>query len=224
MIILGLTGSIGMGKSTAATHFARQGVPVYDADANVHGLLAKGGEAIPDIVQVFPNVVINNAVDRQKLGQVVFNNPSALRTLEGILHPWVQEKKQRFLACAGRRRVPIVVLDVPLLYETSSDQNCDAVVVVSAPSFIQRLRVLRRTGMTPQKLDRILQNQMPDSLKRRKADFLVPSGIGREANLRAVRQILSIVRHWRGMHWPLYENVSSTLQTTKKKFKGEYFA
>ena len=207
MIILGLTGSIGMGKSTTANYFARQGVPVYDADAVVHRLLATGGEAIPEIIQTFPNVVINNGVDRQKLGQVVFKNSCALTILEGILHPRVQAKKQLFLACAGRRGAPIVVLDVPLLYETSGDRHCDAVVVVSAPKSIQRAGVLGRAGMTPEKLDGILKQQMPDTLKRRRADFLVPTGIGREANFRAVRQILSTVRHWRGMHWSSYLNV-----------------
>ena len=202
MIILGLTGSIGMGKTTAANNFKRFGVPVHDADAAVHELMAVGGAAVPEIAAAFPDAVVDGAVDRQRLGAKVFDNKQALRQLEGILHPQVQAHKKRFLAVAARGGASAVVLDVPLLFETGGDKSCDAVITVSAPAFVQAARVLARPGMTPDKLKSILEHQMPDAEKRRRADFIVPTGLGRVESLRAVRTILDALRHRRGRHWP----------------------
>lgn len=202
MIILGLTGSIGMGKTTAAKNFRRLGVPVHDADAAVHELLGPGGAAVEDISKAFPKAVVDGVVDRQQLGASVFDDKRALRRLEGILHPRVQQHKKRFLGIMARADIPVVVLDVPLLFETGGDKSCDAVITVSAPAFIQAARVLARPGMTPEKLKSILARQMPDAEKRRRADFIVPTGLGRVENLRSVRKILRTVRHWRGRHWP----------------------
>ncbi|MBT6093707.1 MAG: dephospho-CoA kinase [Rhodospirillaceae bacterium] len=202
MIILGLTGSIGMGKTTAAKNFKSLGVPIHDADAAVHGMLAAGGEAVEPIAKAFPDAVRNSAVDRQRLGALVFDDNEALRRLEKILHPRVYRHKQHFLARAARAGSRVVVLDVPLLYETGGERGCDAVVCVSAPPFVQAARVLARPGMTPEKLKAILARQMPDAEKRRRADFIVPTGLGRVENLRAVRTILDTVRNWRGRHWP----------------------
>jgi len=202
MIILGLTGSIGMGKSTAAEYFRIMGVPIHDADATVHRLMGKGGDAVAAVEAAFPGSVAGGAVDRARLGSFVFGDAAALRKLEKILHPRVAESRNRFLAVAERTGRRIVVLDVPLLFETGGDALCDAVVLVSAPGFIQRQRVLKRPGMTAEKLDAILAKQMPDREKRRRADFIVPTGLGRVENFRAVRTILAEVRDWRGRHWP----------------------
>lgn len=201
MIILGLTGSIGMGKSTAATMLRRLGVPVHDADAAVHRLLAKGGAAVPEIAQAFPNVVSGDAVDRPALGRVAFGDESALRRLEAILHPMVRRSTIRFLAAAARARRAIVVLDVPLLFESSGARNCDAVAVVSAPDFLQAQRVLRRPGMTPSRFAAILARQLPDRDKRRCADYVVTTGLGKG---RTYRQLARAVRHAkrrRGRAW-----------------------
>jgi dephospho-CoA kinase len=202
MIILGLTGSIGMGKTTAANNFKSLGVPTHDADAAVHSLLVKGGDAVAEIEKTFPGVVHNGAVDRQRLGAIVFDDDVALHRLESILHPQVARHKHRFLAHAARAGARVVVLDVPLLFETGGEKNCDGVVTVSAPAFVQTARVLARPGMTQEKLKAILARQMPDAEKRRRADFIVPTGLGRVENLRAIRKILSSVRYWRGRHWP----------------------
>lgn len=202
MIILGLTGSIGMGKTTAAKNFKRLGVPIHDADAAVHEMLAVGGEAVTPIAEMFPDAIRDGAVDRQCLGALVFDDKAALHQLEKILHPRVYRHKQRFLARAARRGSWVVVLDVPLLYETGGERGCDAVVCVSAPPFVQAARVLARPGMTEEKLKAILARQMPDAEKRRRADFIVPTGLGRVENLRAVRTILDTVRTWQGRHWP----------------------
>ncbi len=202
MIILGLTGSIGMGKSTAAANFMSLGVPVHDADAAVHALMAKGGAAVPAIQEAFPQAVHDGRVDRQILGALVFDDRPALRRLEKILHPRVQKDKQRFLARASRAGARVVVLDVPLLFETGGDAHCDAVVCVTAPAFVQRARVLMRAGMTAEKFEAILAKQMPDAEKRRRANFIVQTGLGRVENLRGVVKILDDVRSWHGRHWP----------------------
>jgi len=194
MIVLGLTGSVGMGKSTAAAMLRRLGVPVHDADRVVHRLMAKGGAAVPAIARAFPGAVRDGAVDRAALGRIVFADAAALKSLEDILHPMVRAAERRFLAAAARRRVPLVVLDVPLLYETGGDARCDAVAVVSAPPLIQRQRVLARPGMTAARLDAILRQQMPDREKRRRADFVVPSGLGRALTLRHLRDIVRVLR------------------------------
>ncbi|MFY7960480.1 MAG: dephospho-CoA kinase [Elsteraceae bacterium] len=188
MLVIGLTGSIGMGKSTAALQLKRLGLPVYDADATIHSLSAAGGAAIPAIRARFPQAVHNGAVDRSALGAIVFADRAALKDLEKILHPLARRLQRRFLArnaLAGRRRV---VLDIPLLFETGGERRCDLTVVVTAPAFLQRQRVLRRPGMTEAKLDGILARQTPDAEKRRRADLIVPTGQGKRYSLRVLRK------------------------------------
>ena len=191
MIRIGLTGSIGMGKSTAAQALKRLGLPVHDADAAVHRLLAPGGPAVAAVLAAFPDVgTATGGIDRRRLGAAVFGDAAALKRLEAILHPMVGAAKRRFLAAAARRRCPMVVLDVPLLYETGGEQECDAVLVVSAPAFLQRQRVLSRPGMTTAKFDAILAKQMPDAEKRRRTPYVVPTGNGRRFSLDRLRLVL----------------------------------
>ncbi len=191
--ILGLTGSIGMGKSEAAKMFRRLGVPVFDADAAVHALMATGGAAVAAIAEAFPGVVRDGAVDRKALGDRVFGQPDELRRLEAILHPRVRHARDRFLKLARARRLPLVVFDIPLLYETGGEDQCDAVLVVTAPAFIQRARVLARPGMTEEKFTAILKQQVPDSEKRRRADFIAPTGLGRRVTLNAIRDAITML-------------------------------
>ncbi len=202
MVILGLTGSIAMGKSTAAEAFRRLGIPVHDSDAEIHALLGRGGAAVAKVEVAFPGVVKNGAVYRPALGARVFGNPEALARLERILHPLVGMSRDRFLRKNTLCRRDVVVLDIPLLYEVGAETLCDAVVVVSAPKFLQRLRALRRPGMTPERLASILARQMPDAQKRRRADFVVPSGLGRAESLRHIRKIVKVARLMSGRHWP----------------------
>jgi dephospho-CoA kinase len=194
MVVLGLTGSIGMGKSTAARMLRCARVPVCDSDAIVHTLLARGGAAVAAIGREFPGVVRDGAVDRQALGAAVFGRPAALERLEAIVHPRVRQAQDAFLRQARRRRAPVAVLDIPLLFETGAEARVDAVVVVSAPAVVQRARVLARPGMTAQKLAAILARQMPDGEKCRRADFVVETGGGRWPARRALRKIIATVR------------------------------
>ena len=193
-VVLGLTGSIGMGKSTTARMFRQLGVPVHDADATVHRLMAKGGAAVPPIQREFPDVVVDGSVDRAALGHRVFNDPEALRRLEAILHPRTRQAARDFVKRHRRRRTPVVVLDIPLLFETGGERLCDAVAVVSAPTFVQAARVLRRPGMTRERFARIRAQQMPDRIKRRRADFVVETGLGKAETLRHLRHIVKILR------------------------------
>ena len=197
MRILGLTGSIGMGKSVAASTFRRLGVPVHDADAAVHRLTAPGGRAIPAIARAFPGTVRNGVLDRKALGARVFADRRDLTRLEKILHPMVRDSQRRFLGRNRRKR--LVVLDIPLLFEKGNERRCHAVMVVSASKAIQRQRVMRRAGMTKEKFADILKNQMPDAEKRRRADFVVPTGIGFRSTL---RRVLGIAKHLRHGRWP----------------------
>lgn len=202
MIVIGLSGSIGMGKSTASAMFRRMGVPVYDSDASVHVVLGAGGAAVKPIDEAFPGVVVDGAVDRDALGKRVFGDDAALKTLESIVHPLVRRMQDDFLKrCAGRR-APLTVLDIPLLFEVRLDVRCDFLVVVSAPAFIQAARVLARPGMTREKFDGILARQMPDAEKRRRADFVVPSGRGKAETLRRLTRIARLVRNAPATHWP----------------------
>ncbi|HWI27430.1 MAG TPA: dephospho-CoA kinase [Stellaceae bacterium] len=195
MIILGLTGSLGMGKSTVAAMFRRLGVPVHDSDAAVHRLMAPGGGAVAQVEAAFPGVTRRGGgIDRAALGARVFANEAALRRLERILHPLVRLSQQRFLAAARRRRAGLVVLDVPLLFETGGERRCDKVVVVSAPAFLQRQRVMKRPGMTEERLGAVLAKQMPDAEKRRRADYVVPSGLGRAETFRRLQRIVAALR------------------------------
>lgn len=173
MIVVGLTGSIAMGKSVAAQMFADLGIPVFDSDAEVHRQYAKGGEAVGQIAAVFPEAIVEGAVDRQALSKIVLANPAALKTVEAIVHPIVRRHQQEFLAQCRRQRCSLAVLDIPLLFETGRQTEVDRVVVVSAPPEIQRGRALQRPGVTPQKLEAILARQTPDAEKRARADFIV---------------------------------------------------
>ena len=191
MFILGLTGSLGMGKSTTAKFFAEEGVPVHDADAAVHRLYA--GEAAPLIEAAFPGTTVDGKVDREKLGKAVLGNSSAIKKLEQIVHPLVRTEEQRFLAEAEQSGAKVAVLDIPLLFETGGDKRCDAVVVVSAPAEVQRKRAFERPGMSEEKFQALLAKQMPDAEKRARADFIVDSGHGFEAARAQVRDILARV-------------------------------
>jgi dephospho-CoA kinase len=203
MFILGLTGSIAMGKSAASDAFRSLGVPVFDADAAVHRLLAPSGGATAAVLEAFPDCLApDGGIDRRALGRRAFEDPAALARLEAILHPMVQTLQRRFLArCAGARR-PLVVLDIPLLYETGGERRVDAVAVVSAPPFVQAERLRRRPGMSPSRLAAIRARQMPDAEKRRRADFVIPTGLERRRSLLAVAQIVDRVRHRPGAAWP----------------------
>lgn len=202
MIILGLTGSIGMGKTTAANMLRRMGLPICDSDAVVHALLGKGGGAVAAIGARFHDVVRDGAVDRAALGKAVFGDAQALEKLEGILHPMVQAAQGDFLRHAALNDAKMVVLDVPLLFEVGTDRRCDAVIVVTAPRFLQEQRVLRRPGMTPERLRATLARQLPDEEKRRRADFLVYTGLGKWHTYRRLRAIVREMGHRRGTKWP----------------------
>jgi len=191
MFILGLTGSVGMGKSTSAGFFADAGVPVHDADAVVHRLYE--GAAVPAIEAAFPGTTGAGKVDRNKLAARVLGDDAALKRLEAIIHPLVQEAEVRTLSDAQARGEKVVVLDIPLLFETGGDRRVDAVVVVSAPADVQRARVLGRPGMTEEKLAAILAKQMPDAEKRRRADFIVDTSRSLDEARAQVRAILDAV-------------------------------
>ena len=201
MILLGLTGSIGMGKSTTAKMFEAEGAPVYDADGAVHALYAAGGAAAPLVEAAFPGVLVAGAVDRTRLGALVLNDPAALKRLEAIVHPLVGAHRQSFFDQARTAGEKVVVLDVPLLFETGGDKAMDAVAVVSAPADVQRQRVLARPGMTAQKLDAILDRQTPDADKRARADFVIDTGGGLEAARAQVRAVLAALADpaWRSV-------------------------
>jgi dephospho-CoA kinase len=191
MFILGLTGSLGMGKSTTARFFAEEGVPVHDADAVVHRLYE--GEAAAAIEAAFPGTTSAGKVDRNKLAARVLGDAAALKRLEAIVHPLVQAAERSLIAEARARGEKIAVLDIPLLFETRGEERVDAVVVVSAPPEVQQARVLERSGMTMEKLEAILARQMPDAEKRRRADFIVDTSQGFEAARAQVRAILATV-------------------------------
>lgn len=189
--VIGLTGSIGMGKSTTADFFRKHGVPVHDSDAAVHALYA--GRAAPLVEAAFPGVVVDGTVDRKRLGERVLGDRQALKRLEATVHPLVREEEEAFLDTARRERAPIVVLDIPLLFETGAEARCDAVVVVSAPPEVQRARVLARPGMTEEQFERIHVKQTPDAEKRRRADFVVDSSRGLDEAEAQVRDIIRII-------------------------------
>ena len=188
MIILGLTGSIGMGKSTTAKLFAEAGVPVYDADATVHMLYE--GEAAPAIEAAFPGTTVDGKVDRNRLSARVVHDPAAMKRLEEIVHPMLGASRQKFLADAERSGARVAVVDVPLLFETGGEKRVDAVVVVTTTPEIQRQRILSRPNMTDEKLDAILARQMPDAEKRRRANFVVDTSHGLDPVRARIRDIL----------------------------------
>jgi len=191
MIVLGLTGSIGMGKSTTAAMFREVGVPVHDADATVHRLYSD--TAAPLIEAAFPGVVKDGVVDRKALGDRVLGDAAAIRRLEAIVHPLVREAAKAFLAQASAQRATVAVLDIPLLFETQGEDRVDAVIVVTADAAIQRQRVLARPGMTEERFVQILARQVPDAEKRRRAHFIVDTGLGMAGARRQVRDIVRAV-------------------------------
>ena len=188
MFVLGLTGSLGMGKSTTARFFAEEGVPLHDADAAVHRLYE--GEATALIEAAFPGTTSGGRVDRDKLAKKVLGDSAAIKKLETIIHPLVGRAEAQFLDEAARKDAAVVVLDIPLLFETGADRRCDAVVVVSAPADVQRARAFERPGMTEEKFQAILAKQMPDAEKRARADFVVDTSKGFDAARAQVREIL----------------------------------
>ncbi|MFC6488256.1 dephospho-CoA kinase [Nitratireductor sp. GCM10026969] len=188
MIILGLTGSIGMGKSTTARMFAEEGVPVHDSDAAVHRLYA--GEAAPVVEKLFPGTVVDGTVDRTRLARAVVGKPDALKALEDLIHPMVRRDADRFVADHRGKGTPLVLLDIPLLFETGGENRVDKIVVVTAPHEVQRERVLSRPGMTEEKFAAILKRQVPDEEKRRRADFIIDTSLGMDAARLAVRDIV----------------------------------
>lgn len=191
MFVLGLTGSIGMGKTKTAQFFAEAGVPVHDADAAVHRLYE--GEAVEAVERAFPGTTAGGIVDRDKLAKAVLGDDAAIKRLEGIVHPLVRASRQRFVAEAERNGAKVVLLDIPLLYETSNDRDVDAVVVVSAPPEVQRARVFERPGMTEDKFQALLAKQIPDAEKRRRADFVVDTSQGFDSARAQVYAILKAV-------------------------------
>jgi dephospho-CoA kinase len=197
MIVLGLTGSIGMGKTTTAALFREAGVPVYDADAAVHALYARGGAAVAPVEAAFPGVVVEGAIDRGRLSDRITADPAALPRLEAIVHPLLAAERTAFLASV--EGADVVVLDIPLLFETHAEGLVQAVVVVSAPEAVQRARVLARPGMTEAKFEALLARQTPDAEKRRRADFVIETDGGLEAAAVRVAEILATVRDpgWR---------------------------
>lgn len=194
MILIGLTGSIGMGKSTTAAMFREAGVPVYDADAAVHDLYDQGGAAVGPVGEAFPGVVVDGRVDRERLRQAVLGKPEDLKKLNAIVHPLVGQDRVGFFEKARADGAEMVVLDIPLLFETGGHANVDAVVVVTAPAEMQRERVLARPGMTPERVDAILAQQMADADKRARAHFVVDTGHGLEPARKQVAEIIAAMR------------------------------
>lgn len=188
--VIGLTGSIATGKSTIASMFRRLGVKVCDSDKIVHRLLASGGKAVEKVAALFPETRSEYGIDRKALGKEVFANPTALAELEAVLHPLVRAEQERFLRVMRRMGVKIVLLDIPLLFETGAEKRCDKVVVAHCPAFLQRQRALRRTGMTTEKLRHILRRQLPMHEKRMRADMVINTGLGRAVSWKKVMGII----------------------------------
>jgi dephospho-CoA kinase len=186
MMVIGLTGSIGMGKTTVARQFAALDAHVCSADAIVHGLMARGGKAVAAIGAAFPGVVKDNAVDRRALGAIVFQDKEKLKRLEHILHPLVAEEELRFINAEAAKGARLAVLEIPLLFETGADERCHATVVVTAPFFLQKQRVMKRPHMTEEKFASIIASQMPDRDKRRLADLVVQTGLGRRHSFQTI--------------------------------------
>jgi dephospho-CoA kinase len=193
-LVIALTGSIAMGKSTAANFLRGMRIPVFDADAVVHQLMGPRGKAAKAVAARFPGVHTAKGIDRKALGAIVFHDAAALKDLEAILHPLVQQARTHFLRQVGLRRAPVVVLDIPLLYEAKVSKAWDFVVVVSAPAFLQRQRALARPGMSRAKFNGIVARQWPDARKRALADAVVPSGLGKRETLRRLQQFLKVAK------------------------------
>ena len=206
MVVLGLTGSIGMGKTTVAGALRASGAAIWDADAAVHRLLAPGGAGVAPVLALFPDAASGKGraagVDRGTLGAHVFKDREALARLEAILHPLVRAGERRFLSTSQRRDCRLAVLDVPLLFETGGEARCDATLVVSAPAFVQKARVLGRSRMTEERLAAILARQMPDWEKRRRADFVIRTGLDKRVSRLAARRVAAHAGALRGACWP----------------------
>ncbi|WP_309644604.1 dephospho-CoA kinase [Phenylobacterium sp.] len=194
MLTIGLTGSIGMGKSTTVAMFREAGIPVYDADAAVAAIYLKGGAAVAPLEAAFPGVTKDGAVDREALRNAVLGNDEAMSRLNAVVHPLLGVDRAKFFEDAMAAKADMVVLDIPLLYETGGEARMDAVIVVSAPAELQRERVLARPGMTPERLDAILSRQLPDAEKRQRADFIIETGHGLEPARKRVAEIIAILR------------------------------
>jgi dephospho-CoA kinase len=201
MVIVGLTGSIGMGKSETAKMFRKLGVPVYDADAAVHAIYAPGGSAVAPIEEAFPGVTNASGVDRDALAKLVLNDPVALKKLESIVHPLVGREQQKFLEQAAADKAEIIVIDVPLLYETGGQKRVDCVVLVSAPYELQRERVLARPGMHEEKFQAILAKQVPDAQKRQQADYIIDSSQGLESAQVQVEALIPLLKEIPAKAW-----------------------
>lgn len=194
MKIIGLTGSIGMGKSTTAAMFRDAGIPVYDADAAVHRAYDQGGIAVEPVGAAFPGVVRDGRVDREALREAVLGKPEELKKLNGIVHPLIGRERNQVFEAAQASGAEMIIMDVPLIYETGGEKGMDAVIVVSAPAEMQRQRVLAREGMSPERLDAILAQQVPDAEKRRRADYVIDTGRGLEAAREQVAAIIDELR------------------------------
>ena len=194
MHVLGLTGSIGMGKSTVANAFRSSGIAVYDADSTVHELMSVGGAAVEEVGKVFPTAIKDGTVDRQALGEIVYDDRKALEQLECILHPLARDVQFKFLQVNANKREKLVVLDIPLLYEKHLDLFCDTVIVVTAPYFIQKQRVLGRPGMTKKRFYNILKQQMPNGEKKKRADFIIQTGLNKREALSKINRIITETR------------------------------
>jgi len=194
VIIIGLTGGIGMGKSTVAGQFATFGAKICSADACVHKLIGRQGAAVDKVKKYFPEAVIDNYIDRKILGQIVFTDKEKLNKLENILHPLVREMEDDFIFRESKLGAKIIVLDIPLLFETESHKRVDITVVVSAPKFIQRQRVTARNNMTEEKFERIIASQMQDLEKQRRADFVIKTGLGKSYSFMMVKELLAELR------------------------------
>jgi dephospho-CoA kinase len=214
-LLIGLTGSIGMGKSTTADMFRAEGVPVYDSDRLVHQIYA--GPAAAEIDRAFPGSVVDGKVDRQKLAAMVLDRPDAMRRLEDIVHPLVWEERRKFLEEQAARGAEIVVLDIPLLFETGAEDDVDVVVVATAPEETQRARVLARPGMTEEKFLSILARQTPDAEKRRRADFLIHTDAGLEAAREETHGILNEIRKRIGVEREALDDACGKLCSTRKQ-------
>lgn len=194
MIVIGLTGSIGMGKSTIAKQCASLGAKTLNSDEVVHRLMQPCGAAFASISKHFPESVQSGMIDRKILGSIVFKDEEKLRTLEKILHPLVRNAEERFAAAMRRKGAKLVVFDIPLLFETGGDARMDITLVATAPSFIQRQRVMMRPNMTLEKFQSILSKQMPDRDKRRRADFIVHTGLGKACSMRQIKRMIGMIR------------------------------
>ena len=193
MIVAGLTGSIGMGKSATTAMFAEEGVPVHDADTAVHALYDVGGAAVAPVEAAFPGVAHDGRIDRARLAARVVGDPAALARLEAIVHPLVGKARDAFLAHAREKGATLAVVDIPLLFETGAEDAFDAIIVVTAPAEVQRARVLERPGMTSEKFEALLARQVPDAEKRRRADYIIDTGQGFEAARDQVRRLIAVL-------------------------------